>query len=291
MLDTVLIKQAIEDFIDTNPVEDYHVHIEKDDRQRPYLGLSGLGERCERKVWYQWRHCIRPTFPSRMKRLFRRGDREEYVFIWLLRGIGCTVHEVDSNGKQFSVKDFENHLSGHLDSVILFPKKFWLKGHKPRPVLGEFKTANDKKFEECRKLGVKRWHPKYYGQMQAYCGFEKLPGAVFFIVNKNDDELHIEWVPFVQKAFDSLVEKAENIINSQAPPPRIPSASPTLWDFKSGEGCKYCDALGVCFKKESSQRLCRTCVFAEPGEEASWVCTKGCTFGEVCEHYTDIAHV
>lgn len=289
MLDTALIKQAIEDFIETNPVEDYHVHIEKDDRQRPYLGLSGLGERCERKLWYQWRHCIKPALPSRMKRLFRRGDREEYVFVWLLRGIGCTVHERDSNGKQFSVKDFENHLSGHLDAVIEFPKRFWLKGHKARPVLGEFKTANDSKFQDCRKLGVKKWHPKYYGQMQTYCGYEKLPGAVFFIVNKNDDDLFIEWVPSIKRDFDNLVDKAESIINAQEPPPRIPCASPTLWDFKTGDGCKYCDALGICFKKEPSQKLCRTCKHASPGTNASWVCAKGSEFGTVCKEYVDIA--
>ena len=289
MLDTALIKQAIEAFIDTNPVEDYHVRIAKDDTQRPYLGLSGLGEYCERKLWYQWRHCIKPVFPSRMKRLFRRGDREEFVFVWMLRGIGCVVHETDSNGKQFSVKDFDNHLSGHLDSVIEFPKKFWLKGFKPRPVLGEFKTANDSKFQDCRRLGVKNWNAKYAGQMQAYCGYEGLPGAVFFIVNKNDDDLHIEWVPAKPREFESLKEKAHSVIQAQTPPAKLPGASLSLWDFKTGRGCKYCDALGICFKGESSQKLCRTCKHASPAENASWVCAKGREYGEVCGHYQDIA--
>lgn len=291
MLDIIKIHEALDRFIMSNPTEDYHVHIEKDDRQRPYLGLSGLGEKCFRKTWYQWRHCIKPSFPPRMKRLFRRGDREEFVFVWMLRGIGCTVYEVDENGKQFSVKDFENHLSGHLDCVIIFPSEFWLSGFKPVPLLGEFKTANDSKYAKCVKEGVEKWNSKYYTQMQSYCGYSKLAGAAFFVTNKNDDSIYIEFVPAIKSKFRSIVEKAGDIISAQSPPDRVPFASPSLWDFKTGEGCKYCDALGVCFKKEASQKLCRTCVYASPGENATWNCAKGKDYGTVCEHWKDIAHV
>lgn len=289
MLDIQKIHEAIDAFIESNPTESYSVHIEKDDRQRPYLGLSGLGEKCVRKVWYQWRHCIKPSFPPRMKRLFRRGDREEFVFVWMLRGIGCTVYEVDERGKQFSVKDFSNHLSGHLDAVIIFPAEFWLEGFTPVPLLGEFKTANDAKYNECVKLGVEKWNSKYFTQMQGYCGYKKLTGAVFFAVNKNDDKLYIEYVPAKKSKFRLLVEKAGDIISAQAPPERVPFASPSLWDFKTKEGCKYCDALDICFKQASSPKMCRTCKFASPAENATWICEKGNEYGIACEQWEDIA--
>lgn len=291
MLDVTKIHEAIDAFIMTNPPEDYRVTVNKDDRQRPYLGLSGLGENCIRKVWYQWRHCFKPVFPPRMHRLFRRGDREEFVFVWMLRGIGFTLFEFDENGKQFSVEDFEGHLKGNLDGVGKAPKKFWKKGTKPVPFLTEYKTANAKKFEEFRKYGVKKTNPKYYGQIQGYCGHMDLAGALFCVVCKDDDELYFEWVPAKPREFAALQEKAEEIITAQSPPERRQFASPSYWDFKKSDGCKYCDALGLCFKGASSQKICRTCVYASPGPDKSWICAKGNEYGTVCKSYKDIAKV
>jgi len=198
------------------------------------------------------------------------------------------VADVDENGKQFSVKDFDNHLSGHLDAVIIFPAEFWLPGCKPVPLLGEFKTANDDKFKKCVEQGVEKWNSKYFGQMQTYTGYKKLAGAAFFVVNKNDDDIYIEYVPHKKSKFIGLVDKASDIIHAQEPPERVPFATPSLWDFKTKEGCKYCDALGICFKKEPALRSCRSCKFASPGPNASWICAKGREYGEVCGEYKDI---
>lgn len=289
MLDIARIHQAIDAWILTNPPEEYHVKIHKDDKQRPYLGLSGIGHECWKYVWLQWRHCIKPVFPSRIHRLFRRGDLEEYRLVWLLRGIGFEIFEVDEDGKQYSVSDFEGHLKGNLDGVAIIPDHFWLEGAKPHPVLLEFKSANDNKFKECKSVGVQEFNSKYFYQQQGYCGYKELEGSLFCIVNKNDDEQYFEYVPARKKHFRNVVEKAETIIGSQTPPDRIANASPTYWNFKTKSGCKYCDGVDVCFGKAASQKLCRTCRFAEPAENASWVCVKGRKYGSVCSQYKDIA--
>jgi len=281
MLDIPRIHEALDRFIMSNPTEDYHVFIEKDDRQRPYLGLSGLGEKCLRKVWYQWRHAAKPVFPPRMLRLFRRGDREEFVMCWMLRGIGFEIFEVDEQGKQFSVRDFENHLKGNLDGVAKIPAEFWLSSHNPTPLLTEYKTVNDKGFQKFVKDGVEKTNPKYYGQMQGYCGYMGLKGAIFFAVNKNDDDLYIEFVPAKKNKFSALVDKAQAVIESQEPPERM-SEIASNWE------CKYCDFHGICHKKEPAQKLCRTCKFASPSEGGSWICAKGREYGEVCKDYSDI---
>ena len=271
------IHDAIDKFVLTNPTESYHVHIEKDEKQRPYLGLSGIGDTCDRKVWYQWRHALAPKFPSRIHRLFRRGDREEYVFLWLLRGIGVEVFERDEDGKQFSVNDIEGHVRGNLDGVGKFPKNF---GHT-EAVLLEFKTASEKKFNEFVKLGVKKANSKYFGQLQSYMGYMELTGACFMVVNKNTDALFIEFVPFDKYAFRQLTGKAEEIVNAQEPPARL-SNTPSFWE------CKFCDFHGICHKKEPAQKLCRTCVYASPGPDKSWVCSKDQIYGKVCSKWKDI---
>ena len=276
-LNIPLIHEEIDKFILSNPTESYHVHIEKDERQRPYLGLSGIGDTCDRKVWYQWRHVLAPKFPARIHRLFRRGDREEYVFLWLLKGIGVEIFERDENGKQFSVSDIEGHVRGNLDGIGKFPKKFGFTS----AVLLEFKTASDKKFNEFVKKGVKVANPKYFGQLQSYMGHMKLAGACFMVVNKNDDTLHIEFIPFDKFAFRQLTAKAEELVNAQEPPQRI-SNNASYYE------CKYCDFYGVCFKKEPAQKLCRTCKFASPGPDKSWTCSKGKEYGTVCSEWKDV---
>jgi hypothetical protein len=282
MLNLHKLQEAIDAFTLTDPEERYEVHIpSRKGKKRGYLGLSGLGEECTRKVWYDWRHAFNKNFPARLLRLFRRGDREEYVFNFLLRGIGCEVFEVDENGKQFSVKDFEGHLSGHTDGVIKVPQEFWKAGATPHPVLAEYKTYNAKRFKDLTTRGVAKSDPKYYVQMQGYMGYLELEGALFCAACKDDDHLHFEYVPFSKRAFQSLLAKAEEIITATEPPPKIASVSS---DYR----CKWCEANGICHKSAPAVQSCRSCVHAEPVENAGWQCARGNEFGTVCKHWKDI---
>lgn len=280
MLDTALIKQAIEDLPPFAEVHNYTIPA-RDEKPRFYLGWSNLGSECKRAVWYDFRKVAKKCFPPRLYRLFNRGAREEFVFVMLLRQIGFTVHETDESGKQFSVKNLEGHLSGHMDGVGEAPKKFWKKG-KPAPFLLEFKTYNDSRFKTLTKSGVRVSDPKYYGQMQGYMGEEGLSGALFCAVNKNDDDLYFEWVPLKAKDHQNLLEAAEEIVNSQTPPPKI---SNYVTDYR----CRYCDFKDQCHMGAPSEKSCHSCKFGEPAETATWKCLKGGEFGTVCGEYQDIA--
>lgn len=280
MLNIPLIHEAIDEFILTNPTEDYHVRIEKDDRQRPYLGGSEIGHSCENYLFLKFRHTFKESFPGRLLRLFRRGDREEMVFLWLLAGIGCEVFERDEDGKQYSIQDWEGHFKGNLDGVAIIPDKFWLEGSKPHAVLLEFKTAASKKFGECVKQGVENWQPKYFAQQQVYCGYKELTGSLFCVVNKDNDELYFEYVPWKKAKFKRLVDKAGGIIQSRGPMQK------TTEPWKH---CGYCAAAEVCLRGAPSLKHCRSCKWAVPGLAKSWECEKGRVYGEVCEDYVDIA--
>lgn len=280
MLDIQKIHEAIDAYSLTQPAEDYHVVITEKGK-RNYLGMSGVGDECARYVWYNWRKCFKKNFPARLLRLFRRGDREEFVFVNLLKGIGCEVFSVDGNGKQFKVSDFDGHLSGHIDGVVKLPKKYWLKGGVPKPLLAEYKTYNESRFKELKKRGVKTSDPKYYSQMQLYMGYNDLTGALFCAVNKNDDSLHFEYVAFRKPSYDAQVSRAEDTLTATAPPPRL-SNTPSFYK------CKFCDAASLCHKGTPALKNCYSCKFSEPAENATWICAKGHTFGETCEDYSDI---
>jgi len=264
---------------------EYQVSIKKDDKQRPYLGLSQIGHNCSRYLWYSFRHCFKPEFPPRIHRLFQSGDLYEYRFVWLLRGIGCEVFEVDEAGKQLSVEDWGGHVKGNTDGIAIFPDEFWIEGSTPHPVLLEFKTASDKKFKELLKVGCEKWNSSYFGQQISYCGYLKLKASFFGVVNKNDESLYFEFLPFKKNRFNKYVEKSGDIVGSQEPPDRIPGASASWFE------CKWCPAYDLCWKGAASQISCRTCKWATPSEDKTWVCGKGRTYGTVCKDWRDIAKI
>lgn len=285
MLDTDKIRAAIDAYSASQPEERYEVHIPADKGvPRKYLGLSALGDTCKRKVWYNWRQCLREPFPPRLYRLFRRGAREEYAINHTLRGIGFTVHDVDGEGNQFKVTDFGGHLSGHVDGVGEAPQEFWVSGAKPVPFLLEYKTYNVKRFVKLQREFVRRADPKYYTQMQCYMGYLKLCGALFFAVCKDDDMIHMEWVKFKPNDFWSAVGAAELIISAQSPT-EVPRVSDTASWFE----CRYCHFKGICHGKDNSVKSCRSCKFGMPQGDGTWTCEKGGEFGKVCGKYSDIA--
>jgi len=285
MLNIPAILEAIDAFTLLQTEETYQVHIPARSGPRKYLGLSALGEECVAKTWFGFRQVAETTFPPRMLRLFNRGHKEEYSFNHLLRGIGFTVWEVDSEGNQFKVDDFDGHVSGHYDGVAVAPKKFWMDFAEAHPFLLEYKTYNDARFKKLVKDGVKKADVKYYVQMQTYMGYEKLKGAFFMAVNKDNDEFFFEWVPFHKPTFNRSIQRAEHILTATERPERI-SEIPSFWKCKNSKFT--CDYHGVCFGKQPAIKSCRTCKFASPGPAKSWICGKGNVYGEVCKSYVDI---
>jgi hypothetical protein len=217
-----------------------------------------------------------------MLRLFRRGDREEYVFVDMLRKLGATVYDVDDNGKQFEFEDLGGHLSGHTDGVVELPDRYWRGADNRGATLLEFKTYNTARFKKLctKKLCIS--DPKYYAQVQLYMGYGELEYCLFMAVCKETDELYLECVKFLKVDFLSYVKKAQYIIEAVDPPARI-STLPSWWE------CKFCKHKCVCHSHHDSKVSCRSCYFARPIEGKKWMCIKGNDYGKVCDFYKDIA--
>jgi hypothetical protein len=266
---------------------DAHTVESEAEPPRKYLGASQIGEKCVRRLWYDFRWCGGEKFDGRMLRLFQRGDREEARFKELLESAGFVVMvPTPETEDDFKFKDCEGHLAGTCDGVISESEspehdEYAHALGATEWYLGEFKSLNSKGFNELKKKGVRETYPKYFSQMQTYMGELKLPYCLFCAVNKDDDDLYFEWVPFDQSHFEVCLNKAELVINSETPPPKY-SNDPNSFT------CRYCPHTLTCHANiPLAQNLqnCRNCIHGHPATEGSWVCGAGKDFGTRCDRY------
>lgn len=235
------------------------------EQPRTYLGGSAIGMECKRALWYTFRFAGREQFDGRMLRLFQTGHLAEPRFVEDLRAIGCEVWECDpATGKQFSYKDVSGHMAGNLDAVA---RHIPMGGKLPHLV--EMKTHSSKSFKELKAKGVKAAKPQHYAQMTVYCGWAKLPRALYLACNKDTDELYTERLEFDQVEFEKLIAKAESIIFAAEPPAKL-SEDPKFYL------CNWCSHNSVCHGNRVPAVSCRTCVHATPERDgdARWSCAK-----------------
>ena len=231
---------------------------------RNHLGASLIGADCVRATWYSWRWMVYPNPSGRMQRLWQRGHLEEHRFIEYLRGIGFEVWEQDpATGKQFRVSRLQGHFGGSLDSILRPPA--WYKTGDLL-FLGEFKTkGTGGGFNKLKQDGIMLTNPQHYDQMCTYGAAYGYTHSVYFTVNKNDDDMHVEIVPLNHARAAEVESKAAYIIAQQTPPPKLSLADT---HFK----CKTCDYLAVCHHNALPAKNCRSCQYSRPVEDAAWYC-------------------
>lgn len=205
------IPDAIGELIDR-----YHESLPRE--KRDYIGVSQIGGVCPRKIWYNFNHSTEEKLSGRILRLFRRGTMEEETVIADLNAIGKTV-----TGRQLEVV-FSDKIKGHIDGLL-----------KNGTRLLEIKTHNDKSFKDLEKNGVRISKPEHYAQMVVYMYGLGLKDGEYFAVNKNDDTIYTERVKADTEHAEFLLSRADDIVNSDEPPP--PNES-----FE----CRWCPHLGIC---------------------------------------------
>ncbi len=251
-------------------IYDWYKQHGDSERPRGYLGASIIGHFCDRYLWYAFRFCFKATFTGRMYRLFDTGNWEEKRIAFDLERIGCEVHVLDENGKQFAVSDLSGHFSGHLDGCVIGVKEAPKTWH----VL-ECKTHNDKSFNELKKKGVKESKPQHYAQMQVYMHLTKMERALYFAVNKDTDELYAERIKCNKDEARSYIERAKRIITASSPMGRIS-------ERQDWYQCKFCDAKRICWGDSECalpipEINCRQCCHATPelnGNDKEWHCSR-----------------
>lgn len=229
---------------------------------RPHLGGSQIGNSCARALWYQFRWASTEKHEGRILRLFETGEREEIRVIQNLRAAGCTVWDRDpETGRQFNYTAFGGHFGLSLDGVVEgLPES-------SQPHTLEVKTMSDKHFKTMENLGVAVAKPVYYAQCQIGMHLSGLDRCLFFVVNKNTDEIYAERLKVDHDFAKALLDKAKSIIFSERPPLGI-SNDPAWFE------CKFCPHHAICHGDGESNTNCRTCAFSTAEESGAWTCAR-----------------
>lgn len=230
---------------------------------RTHLGASIIGHPCEAYAWNVFRWLKFEEFDGRMLRLFNRGHEEEFRFVRWLTLMGFEVREVDPvTGNQFRISGVMGHFGGSLDGMAKAPAHYNI----PFPFVLEFKTHSEKSFNKLKKVKLQSAKPMHYKQMCSYGRAWKFEWGLYCAVNKNTDEIYLEFVRLDWNRADDLFRRAENIIRSTTRPQKIAQT-------ETFQECKYCDFAGLCHRNEVPTKNCRSCRYAVAVENAEWHCS------------------
>jgi hypothetical protein len=255
-------RENLEEFI-SNDIDEFCADY-YEQGHRNHLGASELGEECWRKLWYGFRWTKKERFDGRMMRLFNVGHSAEPRFVTYLKGIGFDVKEFDEDGKQFRISGALGHYGGSLDGIAKAPAKYQLS--EDVLISLSFKTNNTGAgFEKVSKEALSKAKPRHWAQECQYGYKRGIKYCIYMIENKNDSDLTIKVLELDWNYGAQLEKKAEQIIFSKEPPPRI-SENPAL------QACKWCHQKDICHNGAIPEKNCRSCKHSEPIENAEWRC-------------------
>lgn len=228
------------------------------------LSVGEIGNECDRMLWYALRWAS-PTedVDGRKVSIFRTGDRWEERLVADLENIGVEVYD-----QQDRIRLVSGHVrgkcDGKADGILEAPRTTHLL---------EFKSSKESDFNAIKKKGVKVAKPTHYAQCQLGMHAFGLTRAFYMVVNKNTDERHVERIHYDLDFCLRLLARAQRIIESDEPPPRITNKPDAF-------SCKFCRHHRLCHQPNAPAEPtwprvnCRTCFFARPtmDGDAQWMC-------------------
>ncbi len=217
------------------PVEPLHRPIEA----QTHIRLSEIGY-CARRIGYKLLRTVEKRKSRGTGLTFATGNFFEALVLESLRLAGLTVvtHQPDS-GAQVEVTIADTPVVGHLDATAILDER------APDPWVGvnalvEVKSANDRRFREMVKQGVRASDPVYFAQMQSYMDGQGLPVALYVAVSKATPDVYTEIVPADPIVQAALRQKARLVWNTtragELPPPDY---------HRTSVDCKWCPFFGA----------------------------------------------
>jgi len=242
---------------------------------RPYLGMSSVGNPCDRALWYSFRWISPPNFDAKSLKRFEDGHHGEDVMAARLRMVdGITLLTIDpESGQQYEFIDHKGHFRGHFDGAIIGLIQAPNTWH-----VWEHKQVNEKKLTDLivarAKVGEKNalaeWDESYYSQAILYMDYAELPRHYLTVSSPGGRDTVSCRTSANPMAAKFLRERAERIIFADHAPQRI-SENPSFYR------CRWCEHQRICHRTDPSAaapRTCRTCLHSTPVEGGMWHCAR-----------------
>jgi hypothetical protein len=229
----------------------------KDDAASPFIRASKAYHECARSLWYDYRWASQgDSWSARMLRLFQTGHIEEERIVSDLTMAGLRVFD------QQAEINIDGWISGHIDGKVTGV----LEAPKSVHIL-ECKSANDKSFAAIKAKRVARGKPEHWLQMQLYMMGTGLKRALYYLVNKDTDEEHVERVKFDAEAANRAVARLVGIAEAPRPPGKFR-------DDATKPPCLFCRHKAVCHQGAQARANCRTCLHSSPQPGGNWHCER-----------------
>lgn len=213
------------------------------EKRRNYIGASSIGDKCSRKIWYNYNGYDKE--PSNWIGLLAAedGHATEDLISKRLRLIpSVELYTHDENGCQFGfdLGFFKGHYDGVIRGILEAPKTWHIY---------EVKTKEEKFINKLEKLineygekkALEKWNYTYYCQAVLYMYMENLTRH-FMIISKpgGRDAISLR-TESNNKLAQSLIEKATRIYKSKLEPERA-------YHSKDYFECSWCNFRNECWK-------------------------------------------
>jgi hypothetical protein len=212
----------------------------KEKKPRTYMGGSILGEKCDRKLWYDYKmpHVLDDP---RILRIMDLGNKIEDMVIDYLKQSGLTVYNVDENGKQFGFED--GAIAGNIDGVVVGLQE------SDRPHLFECKSAKASRYKEFEKGDLKEVEPKYWAQIQVYMHYMGLERCLYVIYNKDTSEMSYRRYEYSKEEALEYIKRGKWIAGLEE------HETERAYKSKAWKECKWCNYSERCWNQESSEPI------------------------------------
>lgn len=247
---------------------------------RRYLGMSGIGQTCRRRLWMDFRWCSPSSFDAATLKRFEDGHTGEAIMATRLKMVaGINLRTVDRRtGRQFACVDHGGHFRGHLDGKIVGLFQADVTDH-----VWEHKQVDGKKFQALERLkkgkGEKKalaaWDGVYHAQACVYMHYTDMTRHYLTCSTPGGRETTSVRTKANPAVAARLVDKALEIIQADHPPEKI-SQDPAWWQ------CKMCHHHPICHgqavsevtSREIPEVTCRSCCHAtaEMSGDGDWSC-------------------
>jgi len=216
----------------------------REEKERDYLGASGIGHACERHVQY-YLMSVQGTIDKkqpepRILRIFDRGNvYEDRCRTWLKQA--GFIFGRGSHQKGFS--DFDGQFKGHVDGILTGWQPQDIVCPIPLPALWENKCLGSKYWKKVRDEHLKAYSPIYYAQVQIYMHYLKLAWCLFCAINADTMEIYHELVPYDPTEAMLCRSRVQSTLSSISEGYMLNRISNTSAYYV----CKMCDFRDVCW--------------------------------------------